>query len=665
MLTRDSLRLEKEFSATLSSLDDLRQSVREALTRTEMPTKRGEHIVLAVEEAASNIIRHAYRDWSGTFLVRVEANARRVVVSLRDFGRPYAPDNDVDVSFARLAATARKGGLGQLMMQKLMDDVEYIIGDGFNELRLTKYTRPRWVRAATLPYRAFTLRARFTLATTGLLLIIVLSSYYAMESRVARGIEERLHSSMSAIATTCASLAGAYILNNRSWVEFDELAYGYTRRTPQIERLTITDTLGLILADSKDVRLLRQAYESESRAGGIDHDAISSPLRIRDSAGAGFFYRQAPIETPTRGLGIVHLVYTDGDIAREVSSARKHVATLMGALLLVGLVGVYFMSNYFVRPILAITDRVRRWTDTGAVAEESIDGAPEFREIARGLNHLMTRLRRDTVRKVEEELLVREVEMASQVQTALLPQSLPETPGLEIGAFYKAASFVGGDLYDVFPIGSGRLCLAIADVSGKGVPASLIMSMTRTAIRLTAPGKASALDILREVEDHITQDTPRGVFITLVLAVFDTVSRELSVVSAGHHPLIHYTAREDRWRMVNPRGAPLGVRGIRGEEFERVYAEERFTLADGDLISFYTDGLIDAMGADGQRVGADLLADMLVGAERECVAANSVGASDSIVRSVIQQVEARRDLSLPGDDMTLIVARVTRAPRAA
>jgi sigma-B regulation protein RsbU (phosphoserine phosphatase) len=128
-----------------------------------------------------------------------------------------------------------------------------------------------------------------------------------------------------------------------------------------------------------------------------------------------------------------------------------------------------------VKPIVRITHRVRQFTSGDLETELPLEGADEFFEISRALNDMMTRLSRDRKNIVAREKMAKEIEVASQIQKTLLPRKLPHLPGLEVDTFYRAASMVGGDLYDIFEIGSDRYCMVVADVSGKGVPASLVM----------------------------------------------------------------------------------------------------------------------------------------------------------------------------------------------
>lgn len=646
-----------EFTAETSSLDRARTVTSEALAETRLSSKEINQVALALEEALTNIIRHSYLGSPGAIKLKVVSYPSRIVISLLDYGRPYFPEAKDQVSLARLVETSRKGGLGQMMIQRLMDDVEYIVGDGYNELRMTKLL-PRWYSAAnTMRGRTLGMRARFTIATGFVVALIVGGSFFYMEDRVIDGIRERQREAMRNTAESTAALAGSFVLNRRTFVEFDELAISMAAQSSDIARITIIDSVGSILADSRDIKLLRKPYAAPDGAPdgapeGEIEIALADTEALHDAR-----YLRVPISARGASLGSVAVIYGQSSIAEQLATARTETLTLLLLEALVGLLGIYLLSNYFVRPVKSITEQVRRFSDGISPGELPVDGAAEFFEISRALNSMMTRIRKEDASRYKQETLEREIQVASEIQRNLLPQELPRIPGLDIGAYYRAASLVGGDLYDVIEIGENQFCLAIADVSGKGVPASLVMSVLNTTLRFVAPGCPTAGEILEKVEARMVSDIPSGVFITLALAVYDARTREISYVSAGHNPLIHYSGAERGFRMVNPRGAPLGLSGLVDGGAGRKYEQERFALGEDHFLCLYTDGLSEAVNSAGAALGPEGLAEFLQKSASEASSSEteSGARAQNLVGSLIERLDEYRAGKGPEDDMTVII----------
>ncbi len=279
--------------------------------------------------------------------------------------------------------------------------------------------------------------------------------------------------------------------------------------------------------------------------------------------------------------------------------------TLIG--LSIGIGGIYLLSSYFVSPIVRITERVRKFSSGDIETELPLEGVEEYFEISKALNEMMSRLRRDQENIIEREKVAKEIEVAGQIQKTLLPARLPDIPGLKLDAFYRAASRIGGDLYDIFRIDDENYCLLVADVSGKGIPASLVMSVLRTVIRIRARGKISAHQILVDVDEFIRDDIPRGIFITVCLAVYNSRSRTMNVVSAGHNPLVLFDGAAQRAELINPSGVPLGLPLDTRDSFGEKLVEQTIDVERGDIIFIYSDGITESMNRTGEKYGMERL----------------------------------------------------------
>ena len=212
----------------------------------------------------------------------------------------------------------------------------------------------------------------------------------------------------------------------------------------------------------------------------------------------------------------------------------------------------------------------------------------------------------------KQERLRRELQIARDIQKMLLPEKCPIVPGFELAARGSSAYEVGGDYYDFFWVDDDRLGIVVADVSGKGVPAALTVAMMRSVFRTQARGNRDVRDVLSQVNRFMVQDLRRSDFITCVYGILDIPQRKFSWARAGHEPLIiaHESAATD---VISPDGFALGV--IDSPEFDDLLQVETTQLKSGDRLLIFSDGLTEAMNADGEEFGMERILDVMNHAE--------------------------------------------------
>ncbi len=649
MFKRPVKEISSEFSAEEKFLPSIQRTVRESCIAAGMRRKEVSAVLLATEEAATNIIRHAYLYEKGVLRLRIVIYRKLVVISLIDFGRSFKPDSSGTLDLQRLIESGRKGGLGFYMIQKIMDSVEYISSAGRNELRMIKRITSRPSMERPFLRRMSTLRVKFSFWTFLIMAVIIAGSFYFIDRRTSQQLYNRLDETALALTKTISDQAAGHLLRSRSATEFDELVKSYIRANTELEQIVLIDNQGLVIAHSDDIRNIRKPYQAPPEVGTV---AVGEPFRYVQGGQELNFLTQ-PIVWNGRKLGNVFVIYSSEPINEPLHKARERAIQLTLLLLLFGVFGIYLLSNYFVRPIGQITRRVRAFTSGDLESELPLEGAEEFFEISRAFNEMMTRLKQDRENIVAREKMAKEIELASQIQQTLMPTRLPEVPGLDLHAFYRAASVVGGDLYDIFEIESGRYCLAVADVSGKGVPASLVMSMLRTVIQISAADAASPAETLVKVNEYLFTNIPGGMFITIMLVFYNATGRQIEIVSAGHNPMLYYHADTGHIDRINPTGVPLGmpamIEGSFGDKLEQV----NLTLEDGDSFILYTDGITEAANAHGEQFGLDRLTSLL----KEQISVDRDVTSRLICDSIVAELDDFAGFEKQADDITFIMAR--------
>ncbi|MDQ5977862.1 MAG: phosphoserine phosphatase RsbU/P [Verrucomicrobiota bacterium] len=234
--------------------------------------------------------------------------------------------------------------------------------------------------------------------------------------------------------------------------------------------------------------------------------------------------------------------------------------------------------------------------------------------------------------QVEKQRLDLDLGLASDIQQMLLPRSMPAVPGLDLDARYLAAQKVSGDLYDVFELGYGRLGLAVADVSGKGVSASLLMASCRMALRQIAPAHFSPAKVLTELNRALAGDMREGTYITMTYAVVDATRNSLILARAGHErPLLSRRSAGAGGfvsEFVAGEGMPIGL--VEPALFESVIEDKAVEFVPGSTLLLYTDGLTEAPNAEDKEFGGARLADAL----RSAHASSARHINDAILLAV-------------------------------
>jgi phosphoserine phosphatase RsbU/P len=253
--------------------------------------------------------------------------------------------------------------------------------------------------------------------------------------------------------------------------------------------------------------------------------------------------------------------------------------------------------------------------------------------------------------QVDKQRLDLDLALASDVQQMLLPKTMPKVDGLDIDARYLAAQKVSGDLYDVFELGYGRVGLAVADVSGKGISASLLMAICRTTLRQIAPVHFSPAKVLAMLNRALAGDMREGTFITMTYAVVDSTRNMLILARAGHErPLLSHRDRATGVFVsdyVNAEGMPLGL--VDPELFESVVEDKTVEFAPGATLVLYTDGLTEAPNADDKEFGSARLADALRAAQGSPAV--------QINERILEAVQGFTGSSTLRDDYTLLTVK--------
>lgn len=251
---------------------------------------------------------------------------------------------------------------------------------------------------------------------------------------------------------------------------------------------------------------------------------------------------------------------------------------------------------------------------------------------------------------LERKQIEVDMALASSVQSMILPRTFPRVTGLDLHAVFRPAQRLGGDLYECFQIPDGRLAVAVADVSGKGIAASIIMAICRTNLRRVASHHGSPSGVLSELNRLMQGEMREGMFITMILAFVDAERGEIILARAGHERpmLCHREAVAGVAQVEMPEGDGMPVGMVDAEIFDSTIADRRIPFRPGDVLCLYTDGVTEA-AQEGKEFGAARLAEVIKTLRMR-------GARD-INQGIVESVQRFTGTETSTDDLTLMTVK--------
>ena len=293
--------------------------------------------------------------------------------------------------------------------------------------------------------------------------------------------------------------------------------------------------------------------------------------------------------------------------AKEIDEALNRVigAFLLPALLTVLIAAAlgFFMAGQITKPVKSLVEDMREVSGGNLEHQSTVKTNDEVGVLAKVFNHMTKSLQFAHQKELETKALERELNIAREIQYNLLPKEIPVVPDYDIGAHYKPCYEVSGDYYDLIQMDSDNIGVVVADVSGKGIPASMIMTMARSLIRMESERNLSPASILSKVNKILAKDIRRGMFVTAMYYVLNTKTGTVTVASAGHNPLVVWRHSEQRHELINPNGIALGF--DRGPVFDRTIKEQTINLNLYDRIVSYTDGITESMNGSDEEFGGE------------------------------------------------------------
>lgn len=244
---------------------------------------------------------------------------------------------------------------------------------------------------------------------------------------------------------------------------------------------------------------------------------------------------------------------------------------------------------------------------------------------------------------VEKGRMERELQLAREVQTRLLPRDLPHLVGWDFAALWQPARETAGDFYDFIYLGQEQIGVVIADVSDKGMPAALYMALARSIIRSCVLSTTSPAEAITQANQLICTDSTYGTFVTLFYAQINPITNEIIYVNAGHNPPLYFCAAQDELIRLTRTGIALGF-----DEIAK-YNQQSIELNPGDFVLFYTDGITEAIDDQEQEFGEERLQAVLFDQRHS--------STTGICQVLEQSIQSFIGTNAPFDDITIVIVK--------
>ena len=443
----------------------------------------------------------------------------------------------------------------------------------------------------------------------------------------------------------------------------------YTQIKEQLNRLRakspgIRDLYTMRVSPGPDWYFVVSAEPPESKA----FSPYGAPYEVAKVPG---------LQESLKGLSASHAVYTDeygvwlsgyapvtekdGKVryvvgvdmsAQEVLAQEAAMLRIILGVFGVGLVVAFgasvWLARFLNKPIGQLVQGTRLAAEGDLSARVPEDRMDELGELAHAFNVMLNELNRQRDELREQERMRGELATARRIQQAMLPTSAPESGSLNIDFFAESASEVGGDYFDFLPVGEHQMAIAIGDVTGHGVPAALLMAVVRSCLHTQVLTNHRVIDVMKVANNLVRSSSLERQLMTFFYSILDTRTGILTYANAGHlHPYL-FRAATGEVEILPSASYPLGVRN------NASYPEKQVQLHPGDLLVFYSDGIIEAKNPEGEEFGFDRMEGFV-----RTLGANS---ADRFVKELLSEW---RDFAFDGkeqpseDDVTVVVVKLT------
>jgi serine phosphatase RsbU (regulator of sigma subunit) len=406
------------------------------------------------------------------------------------------------------------------------------------------------------------------------------------------------------------------------------------------------------LEDLEIERMKSRFISVKTKNSGIVYVKRNSEGRLefvdKDDRVVGFDLKRAglvEIAVPVDDFYRVIFYFSDDSLRESVALIRNNILLLALLALLVGGFFSFLLSSRITSPILKVTSGAQKIALGDFKTRIDVDTGDETAVLAKTFNQMAQTLEVTTKAMLYEERVRKELELAAKIQRDILPKSIPAFSGLDVSAGLLPAEEIGGDCYDFIEVGDGKWIFYLGDVTGHGVPAGIVVSITN-AIFYALAHQYDLHDLAMHVNRVLQAKTSANMFLTLVLFEWDEKTGRMRYLSCGHEPVLYYKAKEKKLINLGSGGIALGML----KNIESKLEVKEVNLEKDDFLVLYSDGIPEAWKNKTEMYGMERFS-RIVYAAKDLERAHSI--RNAILADVKQFAAGYKQM----DDVTLMVIK--------
>ena len=329
-------------------------------------------------------------------------------------------------------------------------------------------------------------------------------------------------------------------------------------------------------------------------------------------------------------------------IRDQIAEATKTILIISVAILVISILLSVVAITFAMKPIKKLSEGASIIGAGNFDHQIEINSSDELGDLANEFNIMTNMIKQSKDKEIENRVMEEQLEVAREIQEGLNPMGFYNKNGIQIKGHTKAAKGVGGDYFDYLDIDDHRVGALISDVSGKGVPASLVMVMIRTVFTSYISSRdVDCASVVTAINDSLSADFAIDKFATLFFFIYDRENEELSFSNAGHGPLFCFRSSLDSCTVTKLDGVPIGIM----EDID--YNQAKVKFKPGDMIVLYTDGVTEMRNNAKEEYGMDRLQNLLL--------ENNHLDADKFIDLLVEDLEIFRQDTPPHDDTTSLV----------
>jgi sigma-B regulation protein RsbU (phosphoserine phosphatase) len=405
--------------------------------------------------------------------------------------------------------------------------------------------------------------------------------------------------------------------------------------------------LGTILTDELTIKANKHSGSGDKK--GNDTPVLTQKINDTKDPGGTIYDFSKPVYDKRTGenrLATIRLGISDREIRSEISAMKRFLALATLVFLGISTIIAIILATLTTRPLKVLSAGVNIIGTGNLDYKISIKSRDEIGVLASQFNSMTDQLKEAQSKEIENRIMQEQLDVAKEIQEGLNPMSYYQNRGIQMKGYTRAAKGVGGDYFDYIDIGEDRVGALISDVSGKGIPASLVMVMIRTVFVSSLrqdPRKIQCAKIVSAINASLSADFAIDKFATLFFMIYDKARETVAFSNAGHGPLFCYRADRNICTLTKLEGVPIGIM----EDSEYTQAEVFFKK--GDIIVLNTDGVTEMRNENKEEYGRSRVQQFLLKYHDL--------SAEEIVSKLVEDVDAFKGNAPQHDDMTLLIMK--------